>query len=288
MKTASKIFTASLGALFFLNYGSGALRAADAPATDAAPASTAPAVQETLHPALFLVGDSITKTGTPPGDRGPWGMGYEVIPLFDSSKIHVYNEGAGGRSSRSYYYEQGQWDRVLTRMQPGDFVIMMFGHNDAANSDNYPTRTTITGSGDETLQVGFRDTLQTVHTYGWYLRQYVNEAKAKGVTVIVCSPVPRNQWANGKIKRGFDGYAQWAADAAKASGAPFLDLNTISANKYEALGQDATRAYFADQQHPTKAGAKLNAQSVVEGLKQLKDVPLAKYLLPDASPAPAK
>jgi hypothetical protein len=25
----------------------------------------------TLHPALFLVGDSITKTGTPPGDTGP-------------------------------------------------------------------------------------------------------------------------------------------------------------------------------------------------------------------------
>jgi hypothetical protein len=34
-------------------------------------ASTAP----TRHPALFLVGDSITKTGTPPGDTGPWGMG---------------------------------------------------------------------------------------------------------------------------------------------------------------------------------------------------------------------
>ena len=86
----------------------------------------------TLHPALFLVGDSITKTGTPPGDTGPWGMGYELIPLFDATKIHVYNEGAGGRSSRGYI-EEGLWAKILARLQPGDFVFVMFGHNDSAN-----------------------------------------------------------------------------------------------------------------------------------------------------------
>ena len=87
------------------------------------------------------------------------------------------------RSSRSYT-EEGLWAKVLERMQPGDFVLIMFGHNDAANSTNYPDRTTITGSGDEAVQIGSHATQKTIHTYGWYLRQYVKDAKAKGATVI--------------------------------------------------------------------------------------------------------
>jgi rhamnogalacturonan acetylesterase len=119
---------------------------------------------------------------------------------------------------------------------------------------------------------------KVIHTYGWYLRQYVADTKAKGAIPIICSPVPRNTWSNGKIKRGFDGYAQWAADAAKAAGALFIDLNTIAANRYDALGQEKTASYFADRQHTTKIGARLNAESVVEGIKQLKDCALANDL----------
>jgi rhamnogalacturonan acetylesterase len=235
--------------------------------------------QATLHPALFLIGDSIMKTGTPPGDHGPWGMGYEIIPLFDPAKIHVYNEGAGGRSSRGYIAE-GLWAKNLARMQPGDFVIIMFGHNDAKNSENYPDRATINSGGEETVQVGVGDKAVTIHAYGWYLRQYVKDAQAKGATVILCSPVPRNTWVDGKIKRGFDGYAQWAADAAKSSGAFFIDLNTLSADRFDTLGREQAAQYFFDNQHTTKAGAKLDAQSVIAGLKQLKDCPLAADLAP--------
>ncbi len=260
--------------LFVFAFSIAGIARAQEPALPAAPPTT-------LHPALFLVGDSITKTGKPPGDSGPWGMGYEIIPKFDAAKIHVYNEAAGGRSSRSYT-EEGLWARVLERMQPGDFVLIMFGHNDAANSTNYPNRTTITGNGDETIQVGVGDKKKTLHTYGWYLRQYVKDAKAKGATVILCSPVPRNTWVDGKIKRGFDGYAEWAADAAKASGALFIDLNSLAANRYDALGEERGAKYFSDNQHTTKAGARLNAESVVEGLKQLKDCPLAGCLGPAA------
>lgn len=256
----------------------GALPAARAQ-TPGAPAGPAP--EPTLHPALFLVGDSITRTGVPPGDKGPWGMGYEIIPLFDSAKIHVYNLGLGGRSSRGYIAE-GAWAKVLARMQPGDFVLLMFGHNDSANSENYPDRTTITGGGDEQIQVGVRPKNEIIHTYGWYLREYVSDAKAKGATPILCSPVPRNQWADGKIKRGFDGYAGWAAEAAKQSGALFIDLNTLVADRYDALGQEKTKAYFNDYQHPRKIGAKLLAASVAEGIRGLRDCPLGSDLLPAA------
>jgi rhamnogalacturonan acetylesterase len=236
-----------------------------------------PPTPATLHPALFLVGDSIMNTGTGMGETGPWGWGPEIIPLFDSAKIHIYNEGHGGRSSRSFR-EEGLWTKILDRMQPGDFVILQFGHNDSANSQNYPDRVTITGGGDETIESGLGPSKRIVHTYGWYLRQYVAEAKARGTVVIICSPVPRNTWVDGKIKRGFDGYAQWAADAARASGALFIDLNTIAADRYDALGQEKVAAYFNDYQHTKKAGARLNAESVVEGLNKLMDCPLRNYL----------
>jgi rhamnogalacturonan acetylesterase len=210
----------------------------------------------TLHPALFLVGDSTMQTGSGSGERGPWGWGSEIIALFDPAKIHVYNEGRGGRSSRGYI-EEGAWGKILERMQPGDFVIIQFGHNDSTNSQNYPDRATITGVGEETIQFGVGETKKVVHTYGWYLRQYVRDAQGKGATVIICSPVPRNTWNSGKIKRGFDGYSVWTAASAKTSDALFLDLNRFAADRFDAFGQEGSKAYFNDLQHTTKLGARV-------------------------------
>jgi lysophospholipase L1-like esterase len=120
---------------------------------------------------------------------------------------------------------------------------------------------------------------ETIHTYGWYLRQYVQETKAKGATPIVCSPVPRNTWIDGKIKLGFDGYATWAAEASRQSGAQFIDLNTLAADRYDAPGREKAASYFNDTQHTTKSGAQLNAAALVEGLKSLKDCPLSNFLV---------
>lgn len=246
------------------------------------PASEAFHAPESLvHPALVLVGDSIVRTGVGTGERGPWGWGAELIPMFDPAKIHVYNQGLGGRSSRGYR-EEGAWKKILPLLQPGDWVMVQFGHNDAANSQNYPDRTTLQGDGDNTAEIESPTTHanETIHSYGWYLRQYVADAKAKGANVILLSPPPRNLWLEGKVLRGLDGYASWAADAARLSGARFIDLNTLSANKYDKLGQEGARPLFNDTQHSRKAGAKLNAESVVEGLRDLKACPLADDLLP--------
>jgi lysophospholipase L1-like esterase len=239
-----------------------------------------------LHPALFLVGDSIMNTGTGTGERGPRGWGAEIIPMFNPDKIHVYNEGRGGRSSRGYI-EEGAWTRVLARMEPGDFVIVHFGHNDSANSANYPDRISGKGSGDEMQEVDAPGGKKPVHTYGWYLRQYAADARAKGATLIICSPPPRNTWAGGKITRGFGGFVQWAADAARLSGSPYIDLNGLSADRFDALGQQESARYFADNQHTTKLGARLNAEAVVQGLRQLKIAPLTDALLPTPAPSPA-
>jgi hypothetical protein len=130
---------------------------------------------------------------------------------------------------------------------------------------------------------GPNGTTVSVHSYGWYLKQYAKDAKEKGATVVILSPVPRNQWADGKIKRGFDGYVGWAAEAAKASGTLYVDLNAIVADRFDALGQATASGLFADTQHTKKAGAHINAESVVAGLKTLKDCPLAGDLVPVAA-----
>lgn len=241
--------------------------------------SAAGGAQGTRRPALFVVGDSIVKTGRGSGEKGPWGWGSELGALFDDEKIEVHNKGRGGRSSRSYIEEE-LWSDIVEQLAPGDFVLLHFGHNDARNSWNHPDRTTITGSGDETLEVGVGDERKLIHTYGWYLRQYVGDIQAKGATALVCSSAPRNLWVDGRIKRGLDGYAGWAEEAASASGAFFIDLNARAANRYDALGEAQAANHFADVQHTTKAGARLNAECVVEGFKALKDCPLTGFLAP--------
>jgi rhamnogalacturonan acetylesterase len=52
----------------------------------------------------------------------------------------------------------------------------------------------------------------------------------------------------------------------------------LAANRYDALGQEKAATYFHDYQHTKKIGARLNAECVVEGVKQLKDCALAKFL----------
>jgi len=230
----------------------------------------------TNRPTLFLIGDSTVNTPT----KGVQGWGTPIAGLFDQTKIKVENRARGGRSSRTYYTE-GLWDQVAADLKPGDFVLMQFGHNDGGPLTGGRARASRKGRGDETKDVEDQGKKETVHTYGWYLRKYMSDAKAKGATPIVLSLIPRNMWTNGKVNRASNDYGKWAADAAKMGGALFIDLNEIIAHHYEEMGeQKVMELYFtpADHTHTTPAGAKFNAQCVVEGIKQLKDCPLASYL----------
>lgn len=233
-------------------------------------------------PTLFLVGDSTVKVGT----KGQRGWGSEIAHFFDISKINVVNRALGGRSSRTYQAE-GLWDKVLAELKPGDFVIVQFGHNDSgALNDTSRARGTIKGVGEETEEI---DNLITkkheiVHSYGWYMRKYVTDTKAKGATPIICSLVPRKTWTeDGKIARATDSYGGWASRAAQDTGAYFVDLNEVVAQTYESLGKDKVDTLFADEHtHTTVAGAQVSAACVVAGLKGLKGDPLRKFFSVDA------
>jgi lysophospholipase L1-like esterase len=230
-------------------------------------------------PTLFLVGDSTLKCNAPM--RG-WGQ--ELAAFFDPAKINVVNHAIGGRSSRTFLNE-GRWDKVLADLKPGDFVIVQFGHNDVGNYDDPRAkgRPSLHGEGEETAQVTKPDgTTETVHSFGWYLRKYGADAKAKGARVIFCSMVPHKSWVGTKVNRGErESFVKWTANAAKATGAGFVDLNEIVARQYEKIGPAAVEPVFADKgTHTSPAGAELSASCAVAGLKALPGNPFERYLSP--------
>jgi lysophospholipase L1-like esterase len=228
-------------------------------------------------PTLFLIGDSTVRNGHGDGANGQWGWGEPIVDYFDSTKINVVNRAVGGLSSRTYY-TQGHWERVKAMLKPGDFVIMQFGHNDGGPLDD-PARArgTIKGSGDEIKEIDNPITKQheVVHTYGWYLKKFIAEARAAGATPIVCSLIPRKTWKDGKIARSSESYGKWAVEVATSESALFVDLNEIIARRYDALGPEKVEPLFGDEHtHTSRAGAELNAECVIAGLKALKTNPL--------------
>ncbi len=231
-------------------------------------------------PTLFIIGDSTVRNGQGDGKNGQWGWGDLIGVYFDPSKINVVNWALGGRSSRTFITE-GHWDKVLAELKPGDFVMMQFGHNDGGPvNDTSRARGSIKGTGDETQEIDNMLTKkhEVVHTFGWYMRKYVTDTKAKGATPIVCSMIPRKIWKDGKIVRNSSDYAGWAAEVARSEHVPFVDLNEIIAARYDELGPEKVDPLFGDEHtHTTRAGAELNAECVIAGLKSLPNDPLAPY-----------
>jgi lysophospholipase L1-like esterase len=233
-------------------------------------------------PVIYLVGDSTVKNGSGKGESGLWGWGDFLYTQFDTTQVRIENYARGGRSSRTYQTE-GLWDNVLAKVKPGDYIIMQFGHNDGgAVNDTLRARGSIRGIGEETEEI---DNLIThkhevVHSYGWYMRKYIRDARAKGAIPIVCSLVARNVWKDGKVVRSTDSYATWAAAVAKEEGAYYIDLNDLVASRYEQLGPDEVKSklFLEDHTHTTAAGAKINAALVAEGIRKQKKLVLRKFL----------
>ena len=230
-------------------------------------------------PSLFLVGDSTVRNGRGDGANNQMGWGEPFVGYFDTSKINVVNRAIGGRSSRTYITE-GHWAETLALIKPGDVVLFQFGHNDSGPLDDAArARGTIKGVGDESQEIEnpILKKHEVVHTFGWYMTQYVEDAKAKGAIPIICSLVPRKTWKDGKIVRGADSYGGWAREVAEKQHVGFIDLNEITARKYDVLGEAAVEPLFGDPHtHTTLAGAVVNAESVVAGLKALSNDPVAK------------
>jgi lysophospholipase L1-like esterase len=160
-------------------------------------------------------------------------------------------------------------------MNKGDYVLIQFGHNDAGPlNDDSRARGTIAGIGQASAHIKNLTTGkdETVHTYGWYLRKMIGEAKARGIRPIVVSPVPRKIWQGTRIKRDQSNYPGWARSVAQQSNSLFIDLHTLVAQKYDLLGQEGVNELFADEHtHTSLKGAKLTARVVAKELEKIFD-----------------
>lgn len=123
---------------------------------------------------VFIIGDSTAakkdlSTGSP--ERG-WGMALQCF--FDEAFIRVDNHAVNGRSSKSFI-DEGRWRKVLDRLQPGDYVIIQFGHNDEKPKAD---RHTDPGS-----------------TFDYNLAKFVRETRERGGIPILMNPVVRRNFA---------------------------------------------------------------------------------------------
>ena len=227
---------------------------------------------------IYIIGDSTVRNT----NRPQCGWGEMIGEFFDSTQIRISNQAMAGRSTRTFIKEK-RWDKVLSTLTEGDYVIIQFGHNEGSKPDTSRAgyRGVLRGTGDETVELTWKDsTVETVHTYGWYLKKFIKDAKAKGVRPIICSMIPRNQFVEGKVKRADKDFGKWAKEVAETEGVYFVDLNSITADKYDVLGPDEVKKFFpGDHTHTNVEGAKVNAASVVQGIRNLGDrLPLISYL----------
>ena len=236
-------------------------------------------------PVLFLVGNSTMRTGTlGNGNNGQWGWGYYAREYFDENKITVENHALGGTSSRTFYNRL--WPDVLKGVLPGDWVLIELGHNDNGPYDSGRARASIPGIGQDSLNVVIKESgvKETVYTYGEYMRRFVRDVKAKGAHPVLCSLTPRNAWDDKDstvVTRVNRTFGLWAAQVADGERIPFIDLNEISARKFERYGKEKVKyLFYQDRIHTSRFGARVNAESVAEGIRDTPGLKLAEFLKP--------
>ena len=242
--------------------------------------------REDGKPMVFITGDSTVKNADK-DKNGMWGWGSQAGLIFDPDKITWENVAMAGRSTRSYLRE-GRWDKVYNALQPGDFVLIQFGHNDICPITDKKERGVIPGTADtcHVYQMETDGRYEVVYSFGWYLRKFIDDVQEKGATPILLSLTPRNEWPTGKIERRNDTYGRWYREVVSETGVDFVDIHNISADfldkKFagknpERCKQKASIYFNNDHTHTSLIGAQMNAKSLAKGLKQLHH-PLANYL----------
>ncbi|MEO7413022.1 MAG: rhamnogalacturonan acetylesterase, partial [Opitutaceae bacterium] len=158
--------------------------------------------------------------------------------------------------------------KVLSQIKRGDYLLMQFGHNDEKAS--WP-----------------QTYVEAFTTYKAYLKVYIAEARRRGATPVIISPMQRRQFDdNGKIRNNHGDYPEAVRQVAKEEGVAFIDLSAVSFTFYEALGPTKAPLAFSgsgerrDATHHNNYGAYEFAKAVVEGIRA-NQLDLAKYIADD-------
>ncbi|MBT9491429.1 MAG: rhamnogalacturonan acetylesterase [Paucibacter sp.] len=236
------------------------------------PPPPAPPPLATVHPALHLVGDSTMadKPLDPPNPERGWG---QMLRERVKQPERIVNHAVNGRSSKSFQ-DQGRWAHLLGQLEPGDFVLIQFGHNDAKKED--PARYA-------EAHGAYRDNL----------RLFVRDVRAKGATPLLATSLMRREFdAEGRLKDTHGDYPVVMRDVAAELAVPLLDLHRASSALLDALGPEQALPLFLkalpgeyarypagkqDNTHFSEAGARAMAGLAAEALRA-QSQPLAGWL----------
>ncbi|WP_086560815.1 rhamnogalacturonan acetylesterase [Streptomyces africanus] len=172
---------------------------------------------------LYIAGDSTAaqKYANAAPETG-WGM---ALPFFLRKELVVANHAVNGRSSKSFV-DEGRLEVVLSAIQPGDLLLIQFGHNDEKAED--PTRYT-----------------EPWTTYQDHLRMYVEGARARGARPVLATSVERRKFdAGGKALPTHGEYPAAMRALAAEERVALLDVQALSLALWQELGVEGTKKYF--------------------------------------------
>ncbi len=173
---------------------------------------------------IFLVGDS-TMADKPYANGNPekgWG---QVFPLLFKPGIQVENHAVNGRSTKSFR-DEGRWTKVLDKMQPGDYVIIEFGHNDQKIEDS-------TRYADANI------------SYRQNLIRFVDETRQKGGIAVLATPIVRRRFDENSVFYDTHGqYPEVVKEVAESKEVPLLDLHLLTKDLLIRYGEDGSKNLF--------------------------------------------
>ncbi|MCZ2835966.1 pectinesterase family protein [Modestobacter sp. VKM Ac-2985] len=178
---------------------------------------------ETRPLSVFVIGDSTASVyQANEGPRTGWG---QALGLFTTENATVVDYAKSGASSKDYY-DSGLFDRTLAEIQPGDFLLISFGHNDQKDDD--PSRYT-----------------DPYGTYQEYLQRYIDGARAAGATPVLVTSVERRRFDEAGVAKTTHGEYPAAMRALAAEqGVAVVDLTAMSTDLWNELGPEGTKDYF--------------------------------------------
>lgn len=188
------------------------------------------------------------------------GFGTGIAPYF-KEEATVVNLGVGGASSKSFT-TLPQYNTFKDNLKAGDYVIIVFGHNDEKKAD---------ATKFATLENNGKD---NEGTFSYYIyNNFIKYALEKGATPILGTPIVRydakNNYEEGTkylhcmtddATFGGGDYAQAARDLAEELRLTLIDNTRLTAAKWKATTEGAgSRDYYGMISSNAEDGTHLNS-----------------------------
>lgn len=184
-------------------------------------------VQSAAQPAeiqVFMVGDSTMADYhlKPAGPMRGWG---QLMPLYFHSNVTIVNRAVSGHTSKASLAQR--WPGVMAEIQPGDYVIIQFGHND--------------------MKEGRSGYAAPFGAYTENLERFVREARDRqGIPVLATSVARRAFDEESKARNTLGDYPMAVRELGERLQVPVLDMNARSMELLTLLGPERSAKLFCN------------------------------------------